>query len=169
MMTTVKDRCSGCDGNEQDKRYDELDKVIAEYKGKPGALIPVLHAAQKIFKYLPEEVQDYVARGLEMSPSEVYGVTTFYSFFSTKPQGEYKIGVCMGTACYVKGAGKLIEEIEKELDISVGETTPDEKFTLVQTRCIGACGLAPVLTVNDNVHGRLTPDDIPEILAKYRD
>ncbi|SJZ44847.1 NADH-quinone oxidoreductase subunit NuoE [Selenihalanaerobacter shriftii] len=167
-MTEAKKSCPGCDGNNDDKRYQELDKVINKYKGEPGALIPVLHEAQKIFKYLPEEVQTYIARGLEISPNEVYGVVTFYSHFSTTPQGEYKIGVCMGTACYVKGAGKLIEEIEKELDVNVGETTPDRKFTLVQTRCIGACGLAPVITINDDVYGRLTPDQIPEILDKYR-
>jgi NADH:ubiquinone oxidoreductase subunit E len=168
-MVAIKDRCSGCDGSHVDERYEELDEVIAEYKGRPGALIPVLHEAQKLFEYLPEKVQDYVSQGLELPPTKVYGVVSFYSYFSTTPQGEYKIGVCMGTACYVKGAGKLIEEIEKELGISVGETTSDEKFTLVQTRCIGACGLAPVLTVNEDVYGRLTPDEISGILDKYRD
>ena len=159
--------CQCQNSNAKDERYIHLDEIIAENKGKPGALIPVLHKAQQIFGYLPEEVQIYVAKNLDVPVSEVSGVVTFYSFFSTEPKGKYTIGVCMGTACYVKGADAVVDKIKEELDVEEGGTTNDGKFTLDITRCIGACGLAPVMTINEDIYGRLDPEKVPEILAKY--
>ena len=146
----------------------ELKKLIAEHKGQAGALIPVLHGAQEIYGYLPIEVQTMIADGLEVPLAEVYGVVTFYTQFSLNPKGEYKIGVCLGTACYVKGSGDILEKIKQDLGIDVDGCTPDGKFSLEATRCIGACGLAPVFTINDDVYGRITADDVPGILAKYK-
>lgn len=148
-------------------RRRELDEVIEAYQGQEGALIPVLQKAQEIYGYLPEDVQERIARGLKVSISEVYGVATFYSLFSLKPVGEFKIGICMGTACYVKGAADLVSKVNEKLGIKVNETSPDGKFTLEVTRCIGACGLAPVMTVNKDVYGRLTKDEISGIIEKY--
>src|SRR5690554_7994103 len=152
-----------------DYRYQRLEEVIEKYKNTPGALIPVLHQAQLIFGYLSKDVQIKIAEGLDVPLSEVYGVVTFYSFFSLKPQGKYTIGVCLGTACYVKGAEALLEKIKETLKISDGETTSDGLFTLDTTRCVGACGLAPVMTVGDDVYGRLTPERISEILERYHE
>ena len=149
---------------EQDEK---LQAVIEKYKGTDGALIPVLHEAQNIFGYLPIEVQQMIAEGLNIPLAEVYGVVTFYSQFSLNPKGKYEISVCMGTACYVKGAGDLIDRITQVLGIEPGEVTPDGKFSLTNTRCIGACGLAPVMTVNEDVYGRLKAEDIDGILRKY--
>lgn len=146
----------------------KLIEVIAAHKEDPGALMPVLQGAQEIYGYLPIEVQTMVAEGLDKPLSEVYGVATFYSQFSLNPKGKYQIGVCLGTACYVKGSNLLVEKIEEILGIKVGECTPDRKFSLDATRCIGACGLAPVMTINEDVYGKLDPDQIPEILAKYQ-
>ncbi len=146
----------------------ELMAVIDKYKDSEGALIPVLHQAQEIYGYLPIEVQNMIAEGLNVPLAEVYGVVTFYAQFSLYPKGQYKIAVCLGTACYVKGSGDIIEKIKEILGIEVGECTPDGKFSLEATRCIGACGLAPVLTVNDDVYGRLVVDDVPGIIAKYQ-
>ena len=147
----------------------KLKALIAEYKGQDGALIPVLHNAQEIYGYLPIEVQTMIADGLEVPLAEVYGVVTFYTQFSLNPKGEYKIGVCLGTACYVKGSGNILEKIKEDIGIDVDGCTPDGKFSLEATRCIGACGLAPVFTINDDVYGRITADDVPGILAKYKD
>ncbi|MCK4259725.1 MAG: NAD(P)H-dependent oxidoreductase subunit E [Halanaerobiales bacterium] len=152
---------------EKDERYLKLDEIIGNNLGKPGALISVLHQAQEVFGYLPEEVQTYVAKGLNVPVSEVSGVVTFYSLFSTEPKGEFAIGVCMGTACYVKGAAQIVEKIKEELNVEEGGTTADGKFTLEITRCIGACGLAPVMTIGEDIYGRLEADKIPEILNKY--
>lgn len=149
---------------EQEQR---LMAVIAEHKDEAGALIPVLHKAQDIYGYLPIEVQTMIAEGLGVSLAEVYGVVTFYTQFSLNPKGEYKVAVCLGTACYVKGSGDILEKIKEILKIDVDGCTPDGRFSLEATRCIGACGLAPVLTVNDDVYGRLTADDVPGILEKY--
>ena len=151
---------------EQEK---ELLKVIEKYKGTEGALIPVLHEAQEIYGYLPIEVQEIISEGLGVSMAEIYGVVTFYTQFTTNPKGKYKIAVCLGTACYVKGSGDLVDKIKEKLNIEVGECSADGKYSLDATRCIGACGLAPVLTVNDDVYGRLVPEDIDGILAKYVD
>lgn len=157
-----------CHDSDLDYRYQRLDEVIAKYKDTPGALIPVLHQAQLIFGYLSKDVQIRIAEGINVPLSEVYGVVTFYSFFSLKPQGRYTIGVCLGTACYVKGAAALVEGLEKNLGIGVGDTTDDGLFTLSITRCVGACGLAPVVTIDEDVYGRLTPEKIPEILERYK-
>ena len=147
----------------------ELMSIIAEHKGQDGALIPVLHKAQEVYGYLPIEVQTMIADGLEVPLAEVYGVVTFYTQFSLNPKGEYKIGVCLGTACYVKGSGDILEKIKEIIGIDVDGCTPDGKFSLEATRCIGACGLAPVFTINDDVYGRIGVDDVPGILAKYMD
>lgn len=147
----------------------KLKEVIAKHKDSRGALIPVLHEAQDIYGYLPLEVQVMIAEGLGVTLAEVYGVVTFYTQFSLSPKGEYAIAVCLGTACYVKGSGDIINKIKDTLNLEVGDCTPDGKFSLNATRCVGACGLAPVLTVNDEVYGRLTVDDVPGILAKYTD
>lgn len=152
-------------GTEEQK--EQLMAVIEKYKDQQGALIPVLHEAQDIYGYLPLEVQKMVADGLGISVTEVYGVVTFYAQFSLTPKGEYKIGVCLGTACYVKGSGQILEKILSNLKIKVGECTPDGKFSVDATRCIGACGLAPVMTVNEDVYGKLQPDEVDAILAKY--
>ncbi len=145
----------------------KLDAVIAEHKGEQGALMPVLQKAQDIYGYLPIEVQQHIALGMDVPLSEVYGVASFYSQFILNPKGEYAIAVCLGTACYVKGAGLLMDKLESLIGIKNGEITADRKFSLDATRCIGACGLAPVLTVNEEVYGRLTPDMIKGILEKY--
>ncbi len=145
----------------------KLMEVIAAHKGTKGALIPVLHQAQEIYGYLPEEVQAIISRELGVSMAEIYGVVTFYTQFSTQPKGKYKIGVCLGTACYVKGSGDILNKIKDILGIKEGECTPDGKYSIDATRCIGACGLAPVITVNDDVYGKLTVDDVEGILAKY--
>lgn len=145
----------------------KLMEVIAEHKGQKGAAIPVLHKAQDIYGYLPIEVQTMIAEGLNVPLAEIYGIVTFYTQFSLNPKGEYQIGVCLGTACYVKGSGDILEEIKEILKIDVGECTPDGKFSLEATRCVGACGLAPVVTINDDVYGRLNKGEIGAILAKY--
>ena len=150
------------------QQAEKLQEVIAAHKDQPGAVIPVLHEAQKIYGYLPIEVQTMIAEGLDVPLAEIYGVATFYTQFSLKPKGEYKISVCLGTACYVKGADLLLDELKKALNVEVGECSEDGKFSLDACRCIGACGLAPVFTINDDVYGRLVPEDIPGIVAKYK-
>lgn len=144
-----------------------LREVIAAHKGEQGATIPVLHKAQDIYGYLPLEVQEIISEGLGVPLAEIYGIVTFYTQFSLNPKGAYQIGVCLGTACYVKGSGEILEEIKKILGIGVGECTADGKFSLDATRCVGACGLAPVVTINDDVYGRLKKGEIAAILAKY--
>ena len=145
----------------------QLRDVISQYKDVQGGTMPVMQAAQNIYGYLPIEVQQMVADGLGVPLSEVFGVATFYSQFSLTPKGKYNISVCLGTACYVKGSGKILEELSKELGIEAEECTEDGKFSLTACRCIGACGLAPVITINDDVYGRLVPEDVKGILAKY--
>lgn len=153
---------------EMRKKYEALDEAIARHKGEPGALMPVLQEAQSIFGYVPMDVQQIIADGLGTTLAEVYGVATFYAQFSLEPKGQYVVGVCLGTACYVKGSQKVLDKLAEELRIPVGKTTPDGRFTLNATRCLGACGLAPVMMINDEVYGRLTPDEVPGILAKYK-
>ena len=150
------------------EQEEQLRSVIESYKNTEGATNPILHKAQEIYGYLPIEVQTIIAEELNVPLAEIYGIVTFYAQFSLNPKGRYEIGVCLGTACYVKGSGDILEKIKSILGIDVGECTPDGRFSLVATRCIGACGLAPVLTVNDEVYGRLTVDDVDEILAKYQ-
>ncbi len=147
---------------------EQLDAVIAELKGTPGALMPVLQKAQDIYGYLPIEVQKMIALKMDVSMEEVYGVSTFYSQFVLNPKGEVAIAVCLGTACYVKGSGDILDKITQILGLPSGATTPDGKYSLEATRCIGACGLAPVLTINNEVYGRLVPADMEGILAKYK-
>lgn len=145
----------------------ELRKVIEKHKNQKGALMPILQKAQDIYGYLPLEVQKIIASELEIPLEKIYGVATFYALFSLYPKGKYKISVCLGTACYVKGSGDILDAISRKLGIKSGETTPDGKFSLEACRCIGACGLAPVMTINDDVHGRLTVNDIDNILNQY--
>ena len=147
---------------------EQLDAVIAAHKGMPGALMPVLQQAQEIYGYLPIEVQRMIALKMEISIEEVYGVSTFYSQFVLNPKGEIAIAVCLGTACYVKGSGDILDKITQILGLPAGSTTPDGKYSLEATRCIGACGLAPVLTINNEVYGKLVPADMEGILAKYK-
>lgn len=151
------------------EQVEKIKKIIEKYKGKKGALIPALHEAQEVYGYLPLKIQKLISEGLDIPLAEIYGVVTFYTQFSTEPKGKYKIQVCMGTACYVKGAGKILDKFSEKLGIEVGKCTPDGKFSLEAARCIGACGLAPVIMINDEVYGRLTPDLIEEILEKYKD
>ena len=152
------------DTPEQSKR---LQAVIAERKDQPGALMPILQQAQEIYGYLPIEVQTTIAQALDIPLEEVYGVVTFYAQFSLYPNGQYKISVCLGTACYVKGSGSIYDKLQQLLGIGGGECTPDGKFSLDACRCVGACGLAPVMTVNDEVFGKLTADDVQGILEKF--
>ncbi|MCL2279196.1 MAG: NAD(P)H-dependent oxidoreductase subunit E [Oscillospiraceae bacterium] len=146
----------------------ELKDVIGKHKNKVGELMPVLQAAQDIYGYMPEEVQRMVAEGMSVSLSEVFGIVTFYSQFSLTPKGKYKIKVCMGTACYVVGAGDILDRFSRELSIKDGECTEDMQFSLDGVRCIGACGLAPVITINEDVHGRINEGMVPEILSQYK-
>ena len=146
----------------------KLLQVIAEHKDEKGALMPILQKAQEIYGYLPIEVQKIVAEEMGVSLSEVYGIATFYAQFTLEPQAKYIVGLCMGTACYVKGAGIVLDELKKELGIDVNQSTEDGMFALNATRCLGACGLAPVMTINDEVYGKLTKDMVKDILAKYR-
>ena len=146
----------------------KLAEVIAKYKGDKSRLMAVMQEAQEIYGYLPIEVQNMIAEGMSVPLEKVYGVATFYAQFSLTPKGENHISVCLGTACYVKGAGDLYDRLQQILGIGGDECTPDRKFSLTACRCIGACGLAPVLTVNEEVYGRLVVDDIDGIVEKYR-
>lgn len=145
----------------------KLLAIISEYKNQKGSLMPILQKAQDIYGYLPIEVQIIISNELNIPLEKIYGVVTFYSQFSLNPKGQYKISVCLGTACYVKGSGDIYNKLMEKLGIDSGECTPDGRFSLEACRCIGACGLAPVLTVNEEVFGRLTVDDVDTILAKY--
>ena len=149
------------------EQEQKLLEVIEKNKDLPGALLPVLHEAQEIYGYLPIEVQQMVADGLNISLSEVYGVATFYTRFSLTPKGKHQISVCLGTACYVKGSDKVLEEVEKMLGIKSGECTPDGLFSIDSCRCVGACGLAPVMMIDEEVYGKLTPAEVHKILAGY--
>ncbi|HEX2925612.1 MAG TPA: NADH-quinone oxidoreductase subunit NuoE [Ruminiclostridium sp.] len=157
--------CCGCSGENGLK----LGKIIDKYKGTRGALIPVLHEVQEVYGYLREEVLKKISEELKVSLAEIYGVVTFYTQFSLNPKGRFKINVCLGTACYVKGSGDILNKFKEKLGIDVGQCTEDGKFSLDACRCIGACGLAPVIMINDDVHGRLVPDDVEGILEKYKD
>ncbi|MBR5155622.1 MAG: NAD(P)H-dependent oxidoreductase subunit E [Clostridia bacterium] len=150
------------------EQEEKLKSVIAEHKGQEGAVIPVLHKAQEIYGYLPIEVQEMISEGLDVPLAEIYGIVTFYTQFSINPKGKYQIGICLGTACYVKGSGDILEKVKEILGIDVGECTPDGLFSIDATRCIGACGLAPVMTINDDVYGRLVVDDVADIIKKYQ-
>lgn len=148
---------------------DKLKEVCASFNHEAGELINVLHKAQSIFGYLPAEVQEIISKELKVPLAKVYGVVTFYSFFTMIPKGKHPISICTGTACYVRGAEKVLDEFKKNLSIKVGETTADGKFSLSCLRCVGACGLAPVVLVGEKTYGRVAPDMVKEILAEYKD
>ena len=150
-----------------EEQEERLREVIRTHKGQPGATMPVLQAAQEIFGYLPEEVQIMVAEGLDIPLTEVYGVASFYAQFTLNPKGKYQISLCLGTACYVKGSGDLFNKLSETLGIGSDECTEDGRFSLTACRCIGACGLAPVMMINNDVYGRLTVDQVGSILDKY--
>jgi NADH:ubiquinone oxidoreductase subunit E len=149
------------------QKLNQIAEVIAKYEAKPSNLIMILHAAQGIYGYLPYVVQKFIADKMSLSVSEVSGVVTFYSFFSTKPKGKHTILVCMGTACYVRGGKKLVDGLQKHLNVSVSDTTKDGKFTLSIARCIGACGLAPAMMIDDTVYKSVNPNRLESILSKY--
>jgi len=149
------------------ENFDKLYEAIEANKDRQGALMPVLHEAQGIFGACPIEVQKVISEELRIPLAEIYGVVTFYSQFTLVPNGDFLIGVCMGTACYVKGSQNIIDRISRDTGVAVGATSADGKFTIEATRCIGACGLAPVLTVNEDVYGRISELDVPDILSKY--
>jgi NADH:ubiquinone oxidoreductase subunit E len=150
------------------EQLEQLDAVIAEWKEVPGGLLPIMQHAQEICGCVNEEVQHHISRMTGTPVSVIYGVATFYSQFTLEPRGKYSIGLCLGTACYVRGSQLVLDELEKQIGVGVGKTTADGLFTLEATRCIGCCGLAPAMMINDEVYGRLTPDQIPAIVEKYR-
>jgi len=145
----------------------KLDAIIQKHRGRPGALIPVLEEAQVVLEYLPVSIQKRVAEGLNLPLAQVFGVVTFYSFFTMKPKGRHTVRVCLGTACYVRGGKTLVENISREWKVKEGDTTPDRRFTLETVRCLGACGLGPVIVVDANVHGRVKPSKTKGILDLY--
>ncbi len=157
--------CSEC--NKDDERVEEITRLIEEFKEVRGGLIPLLHGVQELYGYLPEKALQRVSEELKIPMTEVYGVATFYHFFSLVPKGEHIIRVCLGTACYVKGGQTIITRLSQELNVEVGETTKDGKFTLEATRCLGACGLSPVMTIDDKVYGKVTLEDVRRILDEY--
>ncbi|MEE1070937.1 MAG: NAD(P)H-dependent oxidoreductase subunit E [Cellulosilyticum sp.] len=160
--------CEGCRNQVTQALYAELEAFIDALPEKKGALISVLHKAQSLFGYLPKEVQVFVGEKLGVPVSQVYGVVSFYSFFTMVPKGKYPISVCLGTTCYVRGADKVLEAFKKELGIEVGQTTPDGKFSLDALRCVGACGLAPVAMIGDKVYGRISSEEeVKKILREY--
>jgi len=149
------------------EQYQKIDEIIERYKDRPGSLIPVLQQAQDVCGYLPHIVQRYIARGLRMSPSVVFGVATFYSFFTLVPRGRHVIRVCLGTACYVKRSEEILDKIKDELDLEVGEITRDKKYSLEAVRCLGACGLAPVVVVGQDTYGDVAATKVMDIIKKY--
>ena len=150
------------------EKLAQLDEIISQNKGQRGAVMRSLQSAQELYGYVPKEVQIHISEGLGVTLSEVYGVATFYSQFALEPRGRFLVGVCLGTACYVKGAKAIMDKLISLLKVSVGKTTEDGRFTLKDTRCLGACGLAPVIMINDDVYGRLVPEDLPAIVDKYK-
>ena len=150
-----------------DEIMQEVDKIIEKYRGKPGCLIPVLEDCQRVVGYLPVELQEYISEQLDIPASTIYGVVTFYSFFSMVPKGRHVIKVCLGTACYVRGTKAIMSRLNQELGLEVGQTTPDRRFSLEAVRCLGACGLAPVMVVDDDTHGWMNPKKALEVLENY--
>lgn len=150
------------------EQEDRLREVIAKHKGELGATMPIMQEAQEIYGYLPEEVQVIIAEELGVPFTEIYGISSFYAQFTHNPKGQYQINVCLGTACYVKGAGNILDKVCEVVGCNAGEITQDGRFSIDATRCVGACGLAPVMMINEDVYGRLTPDKIPAIIAKYK-
>lgn len=168
-LASEKNCVCTCGETSEQELLARLDEVLAQYKNKAGALIPVLQMAQGIFGYLPEVALKRISLGLDKPYSEVAGVVSFYSFFTTQPRGRNLIRVCLGTACYVRGGNRVLEAIKQKLGIDVGSTTGDRMFSLEVARCFGACGLAPVITINDEVHHRVKPNRVGQILAQYRE
>ncbi len=158
-----------CSAKETGVGYEKLEAFIDSLPNKRGELIMVLHKAQEIFGFLPREVQAFIAEKMEVPLAKIYGVITFYSFFTMTPKGRHPISICMGTACYVRGADQIVEEFAKRLRIQPGQTTEDGKFSLDTLRCVGACGLAPVVLIGEKVYGRITPDMVEGILENYKD
>ncbi|NPV43182.1 NADP-reducing hydrogenase subunit HndA [Koleobacter methoxysyntrophicus] len=152
-----------------EQEYKKVDEIIDKFSGEKGALIPILREIQDYIGYLPREIQVRVAEKLDIPLSEVYSIVTFYALFSLKPKGKYQINLCKGTACYVRGADRILEKVRDVLGIGPGDTTDDGLFSLDVIRCLGACGLGPVITINDETYARLKPDNIPEIIARYKD
>jgi len=150
------------------EKMDRLKEIIHKYEGVPGALIPILNEAQDLFGYLPMEVQELISKELKIPLTEVYGVATFYAKYTLKPSGKYRISLCLGTACYVKGAPLILEKLKEILKIDIGETTSDGLFTLEETRCLGCCALAPVMMINEDVYGKLIPEDVENIIKAYK-
>lgn len=157
-----------CGGNALEK-MDRLKEIIHKYQKLPGALIPILNEVQDLFGYLPLEAQELISKELKMPLTEIYGVATFYAKYTLKPSGKYRISLCLGTACYVKGAAHILERLKEVLKINIGETTEDGLFTLEETRCLGCCALAPVMMVNEEVYGKLTPEDVDKIIRTYKE
>jgi len=149
------------------EKIAKLDAIIEKYRGKPGSLIPVLEEAQMVLEYIPMAIQKRIAAGLNIPLAQVYGVVTFYSFFTMTPRGKHTVRVCLGTACYVRGGKTIAEGLEKEFGIKEGETTADRMFTYESVRCLGACGLAPVIVVDENVHGKQKPAKLKEVIGQY--
>ena len=149
------------------EQLKKVDKIIDKFKDRPGALIPVLEEVQMALEFLPMPILKIIAKGLNLPLSQVYGVVTFYSFFTMTPRGKHTVRVCLGTACYVRGGKAIAEKLEKEFGIKEGETTPDRMFTLETVRCLGACGLGPVVIIDEDVHGRIKPGKVREILSQY--
>jgi NADH-quinone oxidoreductase subunit E/NADP-reducing hydrogenase subunit HndA len=152
-----------------EKTVSQIKEICAQFENQEGELINVLHQVQSKLGYLPAEVQEVIAKELKMSVAKVYGVVTFYSFFTMLPQGKHPISICMGTACYVRGAEQVLAEFKRQLNIEVGQTSPDGKFSLSSLRCVGACGLAPVVTVGEKVYGRVSPQQVNKIIAEYQE
>jgi NADH:ubiquinone oxidoreductase subunit E len=167
QMETKTKQCAKCKKETDQEKYARIGQIVDEYKEHEGSLIQILHLAQGIYGYLPIELQQFIAQKMDLPLSQVYGVATFYSFFSIKPRGENTVRVCLGTACYVRGGKKIVDRLKEILGIHVGDTTTDGKFTLEVMRCIGACGLAPAMTINDKVYKQVNPDKLQSIIEKY--
>jgi len=167
MEKNAKQPCL-CNDEFTGEQWEKVDERIQKYRNKPGALIPVLEEVQEITGYLPEAVQRRVAFGLDLPLSQVYGVVTFYSFFTMVPRGDHEIKICLGTACHVRGGQRILKEVEKELHIGPGECTEDRNFSVDIIRCMGACGVAPVVVVNEKIHKQVKAVKIDQLLNEYR-
>ena len=167
MQDQISAQQSGCIDDITPEQWEAVDRIIHKYRSKPGSLIPVLEDIQEVVGYLPKTIQRRVALGLQIPFSEVYGVVTFYSFFTIKPRGRHTIRICLGTACYVRGGKRIAESISQTFGINEGETTPDRRFTFETVRCLGACGLGPTMVVDNDVHGRVKPTKVKDILEPY--
>lgn len=167
-MAVQHQSCAECAGTDQERAYAQIANAIDLYKGKEGSLIQVLHLAQEIYGYLPLEVQEFIAKGMDVPISEVSGVVSFYSFFSTVPRGRHTIRCCLGTACYVRGGKRVVEHLQQKLGVDIGGTTEDGRFTLEVARCIGACGLAPAMMIDEKVYKQVNINKLDTILSEYK-